>query len=771
MFNDKVILAWLLLPILTAPIGVSLLGYVAISQIRHSRGRLYGLGLALFDALLFPLLALDGMISIPFYIVYYSIQVAARRADAASHLKEIGIALQHYGCEAATSPPTTTPSTAGALLLAIVLIILAILVDYWIIRWAWRTVNRPIGGEGTDKTSSTPHPTIDDAARAEARRQVRGPAIGLLVTGILEWVLCCLVVPFIAYMSLAKQSPHFHFGEPSATLLIALLTVWFTGSLVIFAALKMKRLQAYWLAVIASVLAIIISPSNLIGLPIGIWALVALSQQDVRAAFGCVRAAGSARAKGATSLLLAVLALVIVLGAIPLIYLWCSPSRPEGGSLGGHQTTTSTGTFEPFEFTSDAELKHFNSDMSTWFSEHGYVPDKSTTFHAIVNSDSWNKPGLLLCRRYDSKSRVYVFIPQCYDPTAHMQMIGYHTKFSGSIEDVKRYREDFASLELEYQRYLFLRATGSVRSDRLPRARDTGSASALSPRPQKPDQVAADLTHIQPLDVLHIKVVGTLAGQSIWDFYCVEPDGNVALGPAYGRANVKGLAVEQAEQRIAEQLKKTLTKPEVQVALETRGPRQWRAIVFPRPPHPIIDTFDVLEVRVVGTLPNQPIWDFFLVEAEGTIALGPSYGRVAVRGLTLEKARKAIQEKLTTVLQHPEVQVTFAGPSEIQLATAPMPKAPYTIQPGHLLMIHVLGTLPNQPIHDVFVVGPDGIVALGPVYGRVKLQGLTLEAAERAIAKKLKAYLVNPEVSVTPAGWRDDLPDFSRPHTTTPARM
>ena len=62
----------------------------------------------------------------------------------------------------------------------------------------------------------------------------------------------------------------------------------------IFAALKMKRLQAYGLAVAASILAIIISPGNLIGLPIGIWALVVLSQRDVRAAFGRKRATGSA---------------------------------------------------------------------------------------------------------------------------------------------------------------------------------------------------------------------------------------------------------------------------------------------------------------------------------------------------------------------------------------------------------------------------------------------------------------------------------------------
>ncbi len=44
---------------LVAPIATTILGIVSISQIRRSCGRLYGMGLALFDALVFPLLALD----------------------------------------------------------------------------------------------------------------------------------------------------------------------------------------------------------------------------------------------------------------------------------------------------------------------------------------------------------------------------------------------------------------------------------------------------------------------------------------------------------------------------------------------------------------------------------------------------------------------------------------------------------------------------------------------------------------------------------------
>ena len=56
---------------------------------------------------------------------------------------------------------------------------------------------------------------------------------------------------------------------------------------VITGALKMKRLQSYPFAMIASIIAMIpcISPCCLLGLPFGIWALVVLSDPQVKAAF------------------------------------------------------------------------------------------------------------------------------------------------------------------------------------------------------------------------------------------------------------------------------------------------------------------------------------------------------------------------------------------------------------------------------------------------------------------------------------------------------
>jgi uncharacterized protein (TIGR03067 family) len=139
-------------------------------------------------------------------------------------------------------------------------------------------------------------PAAADDSREQALRQVRGPATGLLITGILNWVVLVfsmfVLVPVMLANVQGVPMGHNAFQRYPSTglavvLALALLAVVFGTSIVIIvAALKMKRLQAYWLAVVVSLLVIILSPSNLVGLPIGIWALVVLSQAEVRAAFG-----------------------------------------------------------------------------------------------------------------------------------------------------------------------------------------------------------------------------------------------------------------------------------------------------------------------------------------------------------------------------------------------------------------------------------------------------------------------------------------------------
>jgi hypothetical protein len=50
------------LPVLLAAVGTTILGIVAVGEIRHSNGRLVGLGLAFLDAVLFPTLLLGSMV-------------------------------------------------------------------------------------------------------------------------------------------------------------------------------------------------------------------------------------------------------------------------------------------------------------------------------------------------------------------------------------------------------------------------------------------------------------------------------------------------------------------------------------------------------------------------------------------------------------------------------------------------------------------------------------------------------------------------------------
>jgi polysaccharide export outer membrane protein len=77
-----------------------------------------------------------------------------------------------------------------------------------------------------------------------------------------------------------------------------------------------------------------------------------------------------------------------------------------------------------------------------------------------------------------------------------------------------------------------------------------------------------------------------------------------------------------------------------------------------------------------------------------------------------------------------------------------VPLPPYRVDIYDVLQIRVLGTLLDQPIDGFFLVESEGIVTLGPAYGRVRVAGMTIEQATETISNKLKEVLQRPEVSV-----------------------
>jgi polysaccharide export outer membrane protein len=76
------------------------------------------------------------------------------------------------------------------------------------------------------------------------------------------------------------------------------------------------------------------------------------------------------------------------------------------------------------------------------------------------------------------------------------------------------------------------------------------------------------------------------------------------------------------------------------------------------------------------------------------------------------------------------------------------PKDPYFISPLDILQIVVAGTLPEEPIAGAYQVDPTGQVNLGPSYGTVKLEGLTLDEGTDAITRHLSPVLTQPRVAV-----------------------
>jgi Protein kinase domain len=109
--------AWrLFLPGALLPIITTFLGWLAVFQIRHSAGRIRGLGLAIFDGLVFPSLALDVALS--------AIWVSLCR---------VVFFAMHF-------PSGAKPIIAVFLVAAGVGATIAL--DVWIIRRVWRTVNK-----------------------------------------------------------------------------------------------------------------------------------------------------------------------------------------------------------------------------------------------------------------------------------------------------------------------------------------------------------------------------------------------------------------------------------------------------------------------------------------------------------------------------------------------------------------------------------------------------------------------------------------------------
>jgi polysaccharide export outer membrane protein len=186
--------------------------------------------------------------------------------------------------------------------------------------------------------------------------------------------------------------------------------------------------------------------------------------------------------------------------------------------------------------------------------------------------------------------------------------------------------------------------------------------------------------------------------------------GQAAKGAADKDAEKSGKAPANAPRELAMQ-----PLPEYRINPPDVLSIEMLKMIPPQPYH--IAVYDVLQIRSSFGLPDQPINDFYIVEGNGEVNLGPAYGSVKVAGMTLDEATKATTKKLAEVLTKPETSVQLSK------------------------------TAGTQAVTGEYLVAPDGRINLRQ-YGTILITGKTVDEARQAIEKHLTKFFVSPEVSV-----------------------
>ena len=136
-----------------------------------------------------------------------------------------------------------------------------------------------------------PAPAFRPGAAATAD-QVNGPAIGLMVTAILGFVLQSVALGInllgISFGAMQSGQNEAWLNMFSGTIgIVSGIVAIAIAGLILYGALRMKKLEGYGWAIAASILALVpcVSPCCLVGAPVGIWALVILAKPEVKSAF------------------------------------------------------------------------------------------------------------------------------------------------------------------------------------------------------------------------------------------------------------------------------------------------------------------------------------------------------------------------------------------------------------------------------------------------------------------------------------------------------
>jgi serine/threonine protein kinase len=129
-----------------------------------------------------------------------------------------------------------------------------------------------------------------------ARQDVKAPAIGMIVAAGINLAVISAVLAVLV-LRLANFQRHQNQGVLGVAILpvVLFLVGIVINCIILSGAMRMMQLRNRGLSITAAILAMIAAPGNIIGLPMGIWALVVLSRREIKEAFAAACESGKSR--------------------------------------------------------------------------------------------------------------------------------------------------------------------------------------------------------------------------------------------------------------------------------------------------------------------------------------------------------------------------------------------------------------------------------------------------------------------------------------------
>ncbi len=145
----------------------------------------------------------------------------------------------------------------------------------------------PANEPETIQVNTSPPPLTNSESTSsseEIRQRLMVPGIGLMVTGGLTTLMGLMFIPALLFPGLmGEQTP----TDPLELIfnVFFMATTLILGIVMLHGSIKMIQLQSHSLSIAAGIAAMVPCYCCLLGLPMGIWALVVLQDSEVKRAF------------------------------------------------------------------------------------------------------------------------------------------------------------------------------------------------------------------------------------------------------------------------------------------------------------------------------------------------------------------------------------------------------------------------------------------------------------------------------------------------------